>query len=55
MGLLEIIEEKLKAEANQIHGKVEKRIAGAKGGMRQMKRKLNSKIADARLQKRHLL
>lgn len=52
MGLLEIIEQKLKAEADQFQGKIEKRTAGVKGGMREIKGKINEKIADKRLEQK---
>lgn len=49
MGLLDIIEQKLKAEGEQMRGELERRTSGVKGGMRKIKGNLEEKIADARL------
>ena len=50
MGLLEIIEQQLKGEADEMRGEIEKRIAGAKGGMRKMRGRIRKKIAQKRLE-----
>lgn len=59
MGILEIIEQQLKGEAQQMQAEIEKQLAGKKGGRSQLtsefkrlKGKIRSRVAEERLRQK---